>query len=62
MDYGHNIQKTSYPTYCTNVTFDVNKLQPIMPKLNKYWYSTQEKMKIFGNMNMKNMVLVYLHQ
>ena len=38
---------TSYPTYCTNVTFDANKLQPIISKLNESWYSTQEKNEDF---------------
>ena len=32
-----------YPTYCKNVSFSVDKLQPIINDLNKYWYSTQEK-------------------
>ena len=28
-----------YPAYCKKITFDLNKLSPIIDKLNKYWYS-----------------------
>lgn len=30
-----------YPTFCKNVNFDVNKIQPILPQLNKVWYSNR---------------------
>ena len=33
----------SYPSYCKAVNFNIDKLKPIMDKLNKYWYSTLEK-------------------
>jgi len=39
--------KTSYPTYCSNVTFNIKNLEPILPELNKSWYSTQEKNEDF---------------
>ena len=39
--------KNSYPTYCTNVSFNINNLKPIMPELKKNWYSTQEKNEDF---------------
>ena len=32
-----------YPTYCKNVSFKVDKLKPIIEKLHKHWFSTQEK-------------------
>lgn len=31
--------KTSYPTNCTDVTFDINKIETLLPDLNKNWYS-----------------------
>jgi ribonuclease I len=31
----------SYPTFCRPVNFSLTKLDPIMDKLNKYWYSTK---------------------
>ena len=31
----------SYPTFCRSVNFSLTKLDPIMDKLNKYWYSTK---------------------
>lgn len=34
---------TQYPSYCKEVSFSLDKLQPILPDLNKYWYSTEEK-------------------
>ena len=33
----------SYPTFCKQVNFDVNKLTPIISDLNLYWYSDEEK-------------------
>jgi ribonuclease I len=30
---------TSYPTYCGKVSFDISKLELILPELNQYWYS-----------------------
>ena len=35
--------KTDFPSYCKKVTFSVDKLVPILPDLNKYWYSNEEK-------------------
>ena len=32
----------SYPTFCRNVDFDVSKIEPIISKLNEYWYSDEE--------------------
>ena len=32
----------SYPTYCKNVTFDINLLEPIINELKNEWYSTEE--------------------
>lgn len=29
----------NYPTYCKKVEFDPNKLEPILDKLEQYWYS-----------------------
>lgn len=34
--------KNSYPTYCKNVTFDINLLEPIINELKNEWYSTEE--------------------
>ena len=31
----------SYPTFCRPVNFSLTKLDPIMDKLNKYWYSNK---------------------
>jgi ribonuclease I len=31
--------KNKYPTYCKKVIFSLETLNPIMDKLNKYWYS-----------------------
>ena len=33
----------SYPTFCRNVDFDINKLQSIINDLHNHWYSTTEK-------------------
>jgi len=33
----------SFPSYCTNVDFSIEKLNPISTKLNLYWYSNKEK-------------------
>ena len=38
---------TDYPTYCKRVSFNINQLNPIMDKLQKYWYSTEEKNEDF---------------
>ena len=35
--------KKSYPTYCREVNFSLEKLKPIMKELNQYWFSTEEK-------------------
>ena len=32
----------SYPTFCRDVDFDISKLDPIISKLNTYWYSDEE--------------------
>jgi ribonuclease I len=32
----------SYPTYCKQVSFDINKLDPIINELTAEWYSTEE--------------------
>lgn len=34
--------ESSYPTYCKKVVFDISALKPILNKLNKYWYSSEE--------------------
>ena len=34
--------ETSYPVYCRPVEFSIEALNPIMDKLNKYWYSDRE--------------------
>ena len=34
--------KNSYPTYCKNVSFDINLLDPIINELKNEWYSTEE--------------------
>jgi len=31
----------SYPSYCKPVNFSIEKLNPIMDTLNKYWYSSK---------------------
>ena len=31
----------SYPTFCRPVNFKLDKLKPIIDKLNKYWYSNK---------------------
>jgi ribonuclease I len=31
--------KNSYPTYCTDVAFDITKIKELLPDLNKNWYS-----------------------
>lgn len=31
----------SYPSFCRDVTFDLNELRTILPDLQKYWYSTE---------------------
>lgn len=35
--------KTDFPSYCKRVNFQLSKLVPILPDLNKYWYSDREK-------------------
>tara|TARA_B110001469_G_C9588263_1_gene291880 strand:- start:553 stop:987 length:435 start_codon:yes stop_codon:yes gene_type:complete len=30
----------SYPSYCKTVNFSIEKINPIMDRLNKYWYSS----------------------
>lgn len=31
----------SYPSFCRQVTFDINELRTILPDMEKYWYSTE---------------------
>ena len=38
---------SKYPTYCRDVKFSVKELEPIIDKLNKYWYSKMEKNELF---------------
>lgn len=33
----------SFPSYCSNVSFSIEKLNPIIKELNLYWYSTENK-------------------
>ena len=33
--------ENSYPSFCRDVTFDINELRTILPDLQKYWYSTE---------------------
>ena len=35
----------SYPSYCSNEKFDYSKLELLTEDLNKYWYSTNQKIK-----------------
>ena len=37
----------SYPTFCRPVNFSLTKLDPIMDKLNKYWYSNKGSNETF---------------
>lgn len=32
----------TYPSFCRNVDFSIDKLKPILDRLNTIWYSTQE--------------------
>jgi ribonuclease T2 len=34
--------KSDYPTYCKEVSFDIEKLSPILDELNKYWSSYEK--------------------
>lgn len=36
-----------YPTFCKNLNFNVETLDPIMTKLDKYWYSDENKNEAF---------------
>jgi len=31
----------TYPSFCKKVVFDINKLSPILPDLNRNWYSNK---------------------
>ena len=31
----------SYPSYCKEVQFDIDKVKYLLPELNKYWYSNR---------------------
>ena len=37
----------SYPQFCKNIPFDIDKLQPIILDLNKFWYSGMEPNEAF---------------
>ena len=37
----------SYPTFCRTVNFSLDKLEPIIDKLNKYWKSNRGDNKYF---------------
>lgn len=39
--------KNEYPCYCKKVSFDINKLKPILTELNTHWYSTKEQNEDF---------------
>lgn len=36
-----NYANSSYPTYCTNITFNESELKPILSYLNEYWTNYQ---------------------
>lgn len=38
---------TGYPSYCRQVSFDINKLSKIRDKLDNVWYSEKEKNELF---------------
>ena len=33
--------KTTYPSYCRDIIFNVDELKPIISDLNTYWYSNR---------------------
>ena len=39
--------KTTYPSYCRDIIFNVDELKPIISDLNTYWYSNMEKNQDF---------------
>jgi len=39
--------KNQYPTFCKEVNFDINKLEPILKDLNEKWYSEDNKNENF---------------
>lgn len=39
--------KNQYPSYCKNVSFSINNIQPILDDLETCWYSTEEKNEDF---------------
>ena len=41
------ISENEYPSFCKKVNFDIGKLEPILPDLNNYWYSSKEKNEDF---------------
>ena len=40
------ISTTKYPTYCHPVTFQIKSLEPILDKLEQYWYSRQRTLSL----------------
>jgi ribonuclease I len=39
--------QTSYPQFCKNIPFDIEKIKPILLDLNKFWYSGIEPNNVF---------------
>ena len=39
--------KNQYPSFCREVNFDINKLEPILKDLNEKWYSEDNKNENF---------------
>ena len=37
---------TQYPTYCHPVNFEIKSLEPILDKLEQYWYSRQHTLAL----------------
>ena len=39
--------KTSYPSYCRNIPFDIDNLEPIIMDLQNFWYFKESTSKAF---------------
>lgn len=39
--------ENKYPTFCKEVEFNIDTLEPLMDELNEYWFSTEEKNQDF---------------
>ena len=39
--------QTSYPQFCKNIPFDIEKIKPMLLDLNKFWYSGIEPNNVF---------------